>query len=123
MLATHYGEGPLAIAKVCDARQLGKEYLTKIFASLSRAGLITPVRGKGGGYMLARDPREVSLLEVIEAVEGPIALNLCQAQPPRCDQDDCTIRPVWAELQAVVTEKLSSVSLKDCIRNGSPTSL
>ena len=114
VLAQQYGQGPVAISRVCEARNLGKEYLTKIFASLSRAGLVTPVRGKGGGFMLSRDPNEISLLQIIEAVEGPIALNLCQQNPPKCDEG-CSIRKVWTELQETVTNKLASVSLQDCL--------
>jgi Rrf2 family protein len=112
-LAEHYGQGPITLAKVCSRRRLPKEYLTKIFSSLARHGLVTPIRGKRGGYVLARDPREISLLDVIEAVEGPIALNFCQQLPPQCDRNDCPMRPVWTELQGLVRRKLGAVRLSD----------
>lgn len=121
ILAQNYGRGPVSIKRVCEMRGLGQEYLTKIFASLNRAGIVSSVRGKGGGYVLARAPRAVSLLDIIEAVEGPLALNFCQEDPPRCDEEDCPIEPVWAELQEVVTRKLGAMTLADAVNgNGRP---
>lgn len=114
VLAENYGNGPVSIAKVCEIRQLGKEYLTKIFSSLSKAGLVTPIRGKGGGYILARDPAEINLLEIVEAIEGPLALNFCQQDPPRCHEEDCPVREIWSELQETVRARLASVRLADC---------
>jgi len=75
-----------------------------------------PIRGKHGGFTLARDPSQITLLEVIEAVEGPIVMNFCQHVPSKCERIDCVVRPVWADVQAVVREKLSAVTLKDCLR-------
>ena len=113
-LAEHHGEGPIRIADICRERDLRKEYLSKIFGSLARADLITPVRGKGGGYMLAREPSEITVLEVIEAVEGPIVLNYCQHEPPQCDNEKCRLRPMWAEIQEFVRSKLRAMTLADC---------
>lgn len=113
-LAERYGEGPIRIADICRERQLRKEYLSKIFGALSRADLVTPVRGKGGGYMLSREPRDITVLEVIEAVEGPIALNYCQHDPPQCDNETCRLRPMWTEIQEFVRSKLGSMTLADC---------
>ncbi|MFP4354397.1 MAG: RrF2 family transcriptional regulator [Phycisphaerae bacterium] len=113
VLASRHGQGPTTLATVCAERDLPKEYLTKIFASLSRDGLITPIRGKGGGYVLARDPKAITLLNIIEAVEGPIALNFCQQDPPQCEEDNCPVRPVWTDLQETIREKLDEKSLSD----------
>ena len=112
-LAMRFGQGPITLDTICAGRDLPKQYLTKIFASLTRAGLIRPVRGKKGGYMLARDPEQVNLLEVVEAVQGPLWVNLCTHEPPQCDQDDCPLRPVWREIQEHVRDKLASVTLAD----------
>ena len=119
ILAERYGQGPITLDTICSQRELPKQYLVKIFSSLARAGLITPVRGKRGGYMLARDPKEVSLLNVIEAVEGPLNLNYCQQTPPQCDDVTCPVRPLWEELQQIMQGKLDSMMLADCVNNGS----
>jgi Rrf2 family protein len=115
VLAERSGQGPVTLEKICSQRNMSRQYLVKIFSSLIKAGIITPVRGKRGGYMLARDPSTITLLEVIEAVEGPISLNLCQRIPPRCDRIGCALRPVWAKIQRDIRSHLGSISLASCL--------
>jgi Rrf2 family protein len=115
VLAREHGNGPTPLKEVCRQRDLPREYLVKIFSMLTKAGLVTPVRGKKGGYVLARDPAQISLLDVIEAVEGKMAINYCQQDPPQCDAAECPIRPVWADLQQTVRGKLSQVTLAECV--------
>lgn len=118
VLAQNYGDGPTTLDSICESRGLSKQYLVKIFASLGRAGLITPVRGKKGGYLLSRDPADINLLELIEAVEGPIAVNFCQHDPPRCDNIDCALRIMWADIQQYIRSKLESTTLGQCLEDG-----
>ncbi|MDP6633691.1 MAG: Rrf2 family transcriptional regulator [Phycisphaerae bacterium] len=118
VLAEHYGDGPTTLDAICEARGLSKQYLVKIFASLARAGLVTPVRGKRGGYLLAREPGEINLLELIEAVEGPIAVNFCQHIPPRCEQSECALRTMWSDIQQFICSKLGSTTLGQCLEVG-----
>ncbi len=117
VLAARYGDGPVTLSKLCDIRSLPKQYLAKIFSALSRADLVTPIRGKRGGYKLSHSPEDISLLQVIEAVEGPLALNLCQFDPPKCDEFQCSLRKVWDELQETLRSRLQSVTLADCAAN------
>lgn len=118
VLAEHYGKGPTTLDSICEARDLSKQYLVKIFASLARAGLVTPVRGKRGGYLLSRDPSEINLLELIEAVEGPVAVNFCQHDPPRCDKTQCALRSMWSDIQMFICDKLQSTTLGQCLPAG-----
>ena len=111
MLAARYGRGPVPLKEICRIRDLARDYLTKIFASLGRAGIVRAVRGKGGGFILARDPKRITVLEVIEAVDGPLAVNLCQHEPPLCEEVGCPLRPVWQDLQESIRSKLSAVTL------------
>ncbi len=113
VLADSYGQGPIPLDEICERRNLPKQYLTKIFAMLARANLVDPVRGKGGGHALTRPPDEITLLEVVEAVEGPLAVNLCQHTPPKCDVLGCPVRPVWAEIQESIRGVLASKRLSD----------
>ena len=115
VLARYYGKGPTTLKTICAARDLPKQYLVKLFSLLAKADIITAIRGKRGGYVLSRDPADITLLEVIEAVEGPIALNFCQHVPPKCDEVDCPIRPVWSGLQRIVREKLGAMSICACV--------
>jgi len=115
VLAARRDGRPVPLAEVCRERKLNRNYMTRIFGLLCRADLVTAVRGKGGGYRLARDPRRISLLEVIEAVEGPLALNLCQHHPPKCTQPKCRVRPVWTDLQKKVRTALASKTLDQLV--------
>jgi Rrf2 family transcriptional regulator, cysteine metabolism repressor len=115
VLAERYGEGPTTLDSICEARDLSKQYLVKIFALLARAGLVTAVRGKLGGYLLAREPSQISLLDLVEAVEGPVAVNFCQHSPPRCDQTECGLRSMWAEIQDFICDKLGNTTLGQCL--------
>jgi len=115
VLAQHYGEGPVTLESICNSRNLPKQYLAKIFALLRKAGMVEPVRGKHGGYMLARKPGQITPLDIIEAVEGPVAVNFCQSEPPKCMEYTCRLRPVWKEVQEFIRTKLSSVTLGECV--------
>ena len=117
VLAERYGNGPVTLDSICEARDLPKQYLVKIFAMLAKSGLLRPVRGKHGGYMLARAPEQISLLEIIEAVQGPIVLNYCQHDPPQCDNVGCPVSGLWADLQKTIRTKLASMTLDQCINN------
>jgi Rrf2 family iron-sulfur cluster assembly transcriptional regulator len=118
VLAEHRGQGPVTLGSICSQRDLSRQYLVKIFSALAKAGIVSSIRGKGGGYVLARDPDAVTLLDVIEAVEGPITLNLCQHDPPRCDRVECVLRPVWAGLQGDIRTRLGSLTLAGCLADG-----
>jgi Rrf2 family protein len=116
VLTEQYGQGPTTLAQICEEGDLSREYLAKVFGMLARADLVTPIRGKHGGYELARDPSEISLLQIIEAVEGPQALNLCQYDPPKCENaQTCKVQNVWAELQEFFRAKLEAKKLSDCV--------
>jgi len=120
VLAEHYGEGPVPLEHICACRDVRKAYLSKIFAALVRAGLVAAVRGKRGGYMLAREPCKITLLEVIEAVQGPIRLNFCTHTPSRCREENCPFSRVWRGLQSCVRAKLQSVTLDLARGNRNP---
>ena len=114
-LAARYGQGPITLDTICSRRKLSRQYLTKMFNMLARVGVVTTFRGKRGGYALAKKPSQITLLEVIEAVEGPVVLNICQQTPPQCNQTACVIRPVWAELQKTIRQKLGKIRISDCL--------
>ena len=114
VLAENYGEGPVTLKAICDGRDLPKQYLVKLFSLLAKADIITAVRGKRGGYVLSREPDRISLLEVVEAIEGPLALNLCQHSPPRCNEKGCPMRTMWGDLQSMFRDKLQRVKIHEC---------
>lgn len=117
VLAQRHNQGPVTLGMICDDdKRLSREYLARVFGMMARAGIVRPIRGKNGGYVLSREPEDISLLDIIESVEGPQALNICQNNPPLCEHTEiCKVHKVWTELQEVFTRKLSGVKLSDCI--------
>lgn len=112
-LANNYNNGPVPMATICREQKLPRQYMLKIFAALGRAGYVRTSRGKGGGFVLAYPPADISILNIIEAIEGPLALNFCQSKPSRCrwPSDNCQIKPLWDDLQATTSSKLGEFRL------------
>src|SRR5437879_3446023 len=86
----------VSLQDLATTLHLPREFLAKILKVLAARGLVRSARGAHGGYQLARPPREISFLEVIEAVEGPVQLNVCLDHKDRCDvSSSCTMYHVW----------------------------
>jgi len=102
-------KGELAsIGKIARARSIPREFLAKILKELTRAGILVSFQGVTGGYKLARSPKEISFLDVIEAMEGPVAVNLC-VDGSHCDcsrEKGCEIRPFFVKQQEQITRAL-----------------
>jgi Rrf2 family iron-sulfur cluster assembly transcriptional regulator len=99
------------IARAIDAPPL---FLAKIFQQFGKLGLVRSFRGSGGGFRLGRPPEEITLCDVVEAVEGPIMPNRCVMFRGACSRDTvCPVHPVWKKLQANMRETLGAVTLKD----------
>lgn len=81
---------------IAARNSIPREFLAKILKGLGDAGLVSALRGPGGGVSLARPPSDISFLDVIEAVEGPVVLNLCLDDTKSCSQAAmCTMQSVW----------------------------
>lgn len=97
---------------IADRQQIPPAFLSKVLASLTQAGLVRTHRGAAGGVGLARSPEEISLLEVVEAVQGPILLNECTDPYRTCPlKDACAVSQTWREAQKNLEELLGSAYL------------
>ena len=97
-----------ATSQIAKDQEIPASFLAKIISQLSIAGLIHTSRGAKGGVSLARKPEEISLLDVVEAIDGPITLNECVDDPSVCSfGDNCPIHDVWCEAKAELVHKLS----------------
>jgi Rrf2 family protein len=103
-----------AFSKAIARRQdIPTAFLTKIFSRLSAEGIVTTRRGVKGGVRLARPASEITMLEVIEAVDGPIALNRCTRRPSDCPLDaTCAMYPVWHTLCDELRARLNSITFE-----------
>ncbi len=101
-----------SIAEIARQQGLPRKFLEKIIQDLIRAGLIKSKRGSCGGYALARSPDEISFYDVIEALEGPIAVNACMDPQTGCGQAPrCTMLGVWNDLQRMVVEVFTKTTI------------
>ena len=113
-LAERHDEPVVMLAQIAEAEGAPESFLRKIFGMLAKHGIVEAQRGRHGGFHLARAPDQISLLEVIEAIEGPIALNVCLLRPESCDKrDDCPVHHVWEEAQGALLSVLDKHSLGD----------
>jgi Rrf2 family protein len=115
----HIGaERRAATSQIAREEQIPPSFLAKIVSQLSVAGLLQTSRGARGGVTLAKAPEEISLLEVVEAIDGPILLNDCVSDSGACAfADSCLVRPIWIEAQTDLVEKLKSTKF-DTLING-----
>ena len=102
-----------ATSQVAQEQHIPPSFLAKIISQLSIAGLLHTSRGARGGVTLAREPKDVTLLEVIEAIDGPIMLNECVSENSVCTFDDeCPLRPVWCEAQEELVNRLKNTNFQ-----------
>lgn len=105
-----------ATSQVAKEQRIPPSFLAKIISQLSIAGLLHTSRGARGGVTLAREPKQISLLEVIEAIDGPILLNECVSDKGTCTFDsDCPLRPVWCDAQEELVGRLKGTTFQQLI--------
>ncbi len=103
-----------SLTEIAKRQSVPKKFLEKIVRDLIHGGLVRSKRGPYGGYSLARPPSEISFQDVIEALAGPIAVNICMDQHLRCDHlSRCTMLGVWNEIQRKVMEVFTHTTLAD----------
>jgi Rrf2 family protein len=111
-------EGRARTHMVAQRQDIPPALLAKLVPLLVRAGLLDSQRGARGGLYLARPASEISMLEIVEAVEGPIAINRCTATPAQCDKvDQCSVHPVWQKAQDYLVHLLQTTSLAELQAN------
>jgi Rrf2 family protein len=99
---------PIATRKIAEEQEIPASFLAKIISQLSIAGLIETSRGANGGVKLKRQPEDISLLEVIEAIDGPITIEECTVDPSSCVfGDQCPIHDVFTEARKEIVRKFS----------------
>jgi Rrf2 family protein len=112
-LASAGTEAVVPAQNIAEQEEIPLRFLLKIMRSLMQAGIIKSYRGVEGGYALARSPAQITLLDVIMAVEGPIRISRCLIQPDYCSKnytEHCPVHKVLNDLQSLVTDKLSCVT-------------
>jgi Rrf2 family protein len=114
-------EGRARTHMVAQRQDIPPALLAKLVPLLVRAGLLDSQRGARGGLALARPASAISMLEIVEAIEGPIAINRCTATPVQCDKlNQCSVHPIWQKAQDYLVELLKTTSLEDLQTDETP---
>jgi Rrf2 family protein len=111
-------EGPTSVRDIAERTGLPQPYLEQILLALKGAGLVRSKRGVGGGYVLARTPAEITLGEIVSAVDGPIALGDfgLPHENGACEHEgQCVLLDVWADVGEHMRRHLDSYTLADCV--------
>jgi Rrf2 family iron-sulfur cluster assembly transcriptional regulator len=114
-LAMSGGERPVTLADISQRQKISLSYLEQLFGKLRRKALVSSVRGPGGGYRLTKPSAEVSVGEIILAVDEPIDATQCAGKENCRDDQKCITHDLWTDLNRHIFDYLSSVSLFDLV--------
>ena len=121
-LALNPGRGVVGRREIAEVMNIPAQYLGKVAQTLARAGIIAIRQGARGGYELAEDPDKISLLRVVEAVDGEIFLNDCLHQLDFCDRRPvCAVHRVWGRARKQLRDMLDGISLAALVEEESRT--
>ena len=118
-LAQHAGDGCQPLKAIAEIG-VQEDYLEQLLGGLRRAGLVTTVRGAQGGYLLARAPEEITVGDIINALEGPVNISECVGDESCCHKSgECRSRRVWEYLTRSIDNLLDSITLRDMLEQES----
>lgn len=114
-LACSFGDGPVSAREVAERRNIPPRFLEQLFVALRRAGLVSAVRGARGGFALTRDPADITVLDVVEALEGPLTASVCDSERGEtCGQAGaCAAAPVWARATSALRDVFATTTIAD----------
>jgi Rrf2 family protein len=107
---------------IAQTQVVPMRFLLKIMPSLIKAGIVRSQRGVGGGYYLAKDPKDINLLDVVEAIEGPVTVNRCLADERYCSKQGaptCQVHRALGEIQDILINELKSRNFGDFLKSNS----
>lgn len=113
------GEGPISAKDLSAQMNIPYRFLEQVIRSLKQSGYIKSFRGFKGGYQLSKKASEITLLEVVESVHGPIELVPCLENPPDCKLlNTCTAHSVWSGLDSSIRKSLGAITFDKLVANG-----
>ncbi len=115
-IATHQQKGPVTLGEIAGRQAISEKYLWQVVNRLKGAGLVSSSRGVHGGYILAREPQAVSLLDVVLALDGPLTIVGCVESPASCDRSAaCVAREAWGQMEAKLRDAMAAVTLRELV--------
>lgn len=115
-LALRFGQGPVQLREIAAGQEISLKYMEHVIASLRDAGLVYSLRGRRGGYKLARQPREITVHDIVTALQGALVPVGCLEAPEMCSRVDiCVTRDVWHCAQTAIVKVLQATTLEDLV--------
>lgn len=116
-LALNDGSGPISLGAIAERQGISIHYLEQLVSPLRKAGLLKSVRGAQGGYLLAKPPSEISVREILELLEGPLAPASCVTDSKNsCENSDyCVSRMIYDRIYESINEVVDNISLQDML--------
>jgi len=115
-LAYHFKGKPVLVKEIAKRQKISEKYLEHIMLELKRAGFVQSISGAKGGYILAKDPAEIKLSELVEVLEGTLAPVMCVDHKSLCAEGDkCSVREVWLKVKEGIKKVLDSFTLNDLV--------
>lgn len=116
-IAGRTGEGPVSARAIADRQGIPLKFLEQLFAALRRAGVLTAVRGARGGFELSRDPGSITVLQVVEALEGPLSPTVCDGERPCGRNGECAAGALWSRATDALRSVLVATTLAELARD------
>lgn len=115
-LALDYGHGPISLKFIAEKQGLSENYLEQLFSSLRKDGLITSVRGAQGGYLLSRDPLEITVGQILRSLEGNLGPAECANHDSDCTKElGCATKSVMVKIKDSIDSVIDAITLKDML--------
>jgi Rrf2 family iron-sulfur cluster assembly transcriptional regulator len=114
-IALYEADKPITLAGISERQSISLSYLEQLFSRLRKQGLVSSVRGPGGGYRIAKSHAEISVSDIITAVDEQIDATQCGGNEDCHDEGRCMTHELWASLNGKILEYLSGVSLADMV--------
>ncbi|SES70830.1 Fe-S cluster assembly transcriptional regulator IscR [Thalassotalea agarivorans] len=114
-VAIHAASGPVPLADISERQEISLSYLEQLFAKLRKHGLVSSIRGPGGGYRLGKCSAQISIVDVINAVDESINATRCQGQGNCQGGDKCLTHSLWEDLSQRIEDFLKSISLSELV--------
>ncbi len=116
-LAVHYGETPTSIKSISARQGISEYYLEQLFSPLRRAKLIKSIRGAQGGYILNRLPSKITILEIMNILEGPVEISECLDKEDCNHIDACATRVLWQKISDSINSVMAGITLGDMLED------
>lgn len=117
-LSLNQNNGPVPLKLIAKKQNVSDQYLEQIFSKLKKSGLVTSVRGSQGGYLLAKEAKNITVGDILTVLEGPISLSDCVLDEDICENSSiCVTKVVWEKMKKGIDEVVNSITLQDMIND------